>query len=59
MTLCDAVGRLFWGVCKKGAMHHGLFLLGPPGFGLFFLGLELVNKVIIIRIPFSFHIHVG
>ena len=31
MTLCDVVGRLFQGVCKKGAVHHGLFLLGPPG----------------------------
>ena len=30
MTLCDIVGRLFQGVCKKGAVHHGLFLLGPP-----------------------------
>ncbi len=33
MTLCDAVGRLFWGVCKNGAVHHGLFLLGPPAGG--------------------------
>ena len=30
MTLCDTVGGLFWGVCKKGAVHLGLFLLGPP-----------------------------
>ena len=30
MMLCDVVGRLFQGVCKKGAVHHGLFLLGPP-----------------------------
>ena len=28
MTLCDAVGRLFWGVCKNGAVHHGLFFAG-------------------------------
>ena len=28
--LYDVVGRLFQGVCKKGAVHHGLFLLGPP-----------------------------
>ena len=31
MTLCDVVGRLFQWVCKKGAVRHGLFLLGPPG----------------------------
>ena len=30
MALCDVVGRLFQGVCKKGAVHHGLFLLGSP-----------------------------
>ena len=28
MTLCDAVGRLFLGVCKNGAVHHGLFFAG-------------------------------
>ena len=33
MTLCDVIGRLFQGVCKKVAVHHGLFLLGPPKCG--------------------------
>jgi len=28
--LCDVVGRLFQGVCKKGAVHHELFLLESP-----------------------------
>ena len=28
MIRCDVVDRLFQGVCKKGAVHHGLFLLG-------------------------------
>ena len=38
ITLCDAVGRLFWGVCKKvkkGAVHLGLFLLGPPAMAVY------------------------
>ena len=26
--LCDVVGRLFQGVYKKGAVHHGLFFAG-------------------------------
>jgi len=40
MTLCDVVGRLFQGVCKKGAVHHGLFLLGPPDLGVHLEELE-------------------
>ena len=30
MMLCDAVSRLFWGVCKKGAVHLGFFLQEAP-----------------------------
>ena len=43
MTLCDIVGRLFQGVCKKGAVHHGLFLLGPPAANMLFPFISILK----------------
>ena len=43
MTLCDVVGRLFQGVCKKGAVHHGLFCWGLRS-GSRFFGISLLSQ---------------
>ena len=40
MMLCDVVGRLFQGVCKKGAVHHGLFFAGAPVLSVLISGVS-------------------
>ena len=57
MTLCDVVGRLFQGVCKKGDVHHGLFLLGPPDY--IHLAVRCEYLLVTFPGPQLFRLHEG